>query len=86
MFEKHQLLIPLLIELVLETEQGKVDDKEVGILCRSLGGLAAQLECEEMGSKNVTLYRKPDWVTDRVSTIYRHDSYTKYKKVNFCEN
>jgi len=66
-FEKHQLLIPLLIEFALENESGKVDDKEMALLCRTLGGLAAQLECEEMTIKNVSLYNKPSWVTDKVS-------------------
>ena len=77
MFEKHQLLIPLLIEFALENESGKVDDKEMVLLCWTLGGLAAQLECEEMGIKNASLYNKPNWVTDKVSEevfwlLYHH--------------
>ncbi len=46
-----------------------MDEKEVGLLCLNLGGMAAQLECEEMASKNMSLYAKPHWVSDKVGLI-----------------
>lgn len=60
-------MIPLLVELELELEKGKVDIKEVELLCRNLGGLAAQLECVEVEEKDIVLHKKPHWVTDEVS-------------------
>lgn len=68
MFERHQLLLPMLVQLELELEKGTVDCKEVELICSNLGGLAAHLECADM--EETILCKKPHWVTDEVGPTY----------------
>ena len=67
MFERHQFLISLLVALELEVGKGKVDSREMDLLCSNFGGLAAQLDLIDLEGQETGQCRKPHWVTYEVS-------------------
>lgn len=65
-FERHQLLFPLLVALEIQLSQGEITEKEMELLGANLGDLEAQLELAgEAGASN--LAAKPSWVADKVT-------------------
>ena len=66
-FERHQLLVPLLVALNVLLEQGEVTEKELELLGRTMGGVEAQLDLAAAGDtgKN-NLASKPQWISDKV--------------------
>lgn len=65
MFERHQLLIPLLVALYMQLDQGEVTEREIGLLGRGLGGVEAQLDLAgDTGKTSVTT--KPHWISEKV--------------------
>ncbi len=66
MFEQHQILVPVLIALEMQLEQGKVTVKEVECLGRNLGELDAQLDLAGDTNNRGELLSKPKWITDKV--------------------
>ena len=66
MFEQHQLLLPLLVALETEFEQGKITEKEVKYLGKNLGELDAQLDLATDTNTRGSLQAKPKWISDKV--------------------
>lgn len=78
LFERHQLLIPLLVGLDMQQDRDLITEKEVGLLGKGLGELAAQLDLAVTGAENKSnLVAKPHWMTDKVEVMHcRAWSYT----------
>ncbi len=70
-FERHQLLLPLLIGLEMQLDQDEITEKEVKLLGRDLGGIGPQLDLVETreNDKSPLLATKPKWITDKVFTV-----------------
>ena len=68
MFERHQLLIPLLVALYTQLDQGEVTEREIGLLGRGLGGVEAQLDLAagDTGKTMASVNTKPQWISEKV--------------------
>ena len=71
MFEKHQLLFPLLVALEMKKDQEEVTPRELQLLGRNLGGLDSQLDLAGESNKS-NLASKPTWITDKVKISDSH--------------
>ena len=66
-FERHQLLIPLLVGLEMQLHKEYMTKKELELLGRNLDGIGTQLDLIETNeSKDHHVVKKPQWITDKV--------------------
>lgn len=79
MFEKHQLLFPLLVALEMKKDQGEITPRELELLGRDMGDLDSQLDAAGDSNKS-NLASKPRWVTDKVRISDR----PTWLKLNYC--
>lgn len=65
-FERHQLLFPLMIGIETQLKERKITDKEVELLGANLGGLGIQLDLINSETERQQLLVKPQWTNDKV--------------------